>query len=104
MAEVIEAAIIASEGNNPDSSGCPADDSTIRRWENQFKERGKLAAGFLLSILFDLCRVFVSILEQQNKSLLKRLAYIREQIPIPGTGGIISNVNLVLTRYGCGFL
>jgi hypothetical protein len=103
-AEVIEAVIIESEEGCLDLSSCPADESTMRRWANQFKERGARAAGWLLAILFVVYRYHVNILEYQNKALLKRLAYLTHQLGLPETFGIIGRVNFVLTRHNCGFL
>ena len=104
MADVIEATISASEEGCLGLSSCPADESTIRRWSNQFKERGALAIGWFLSILFAVYGQHVSILEQQNMSLYKRLAYLMLKMPVPKFGGLIGRANFVLTRHNCGFL
>ena len=105
MGEIIEAVIEGLEGNGIDFSSCPADNTTVQRWVNQFKERGEQAAGWLLSILFNMYGGLVSILEQQNKGQLKRLASLVQQIPTPTeTNGVIGRVNIVLTRYNVGFL
>jgi len=104
MGAVIEAVLIASEENDQGSSFCPADDSTMQRWVNQFRERGARAAGWLLSILFMVYGQFISALDQQNMSLLKRLAYLTQQFPVSETGVIIGRVNIILTRHGRGFL
>jgi len=104
MAEVIEAAIIESEEGCLSLSSCPADDSTMRRWVNQFNEHGARAAGWLLALLFEVCGCLVGTLQQQNMGLLKRLDYLTQQFSVPKTGGIIGRVNIVITRYDRGFL
>ena len=101
---VIEAAIRASEEGCLGLSSCPADESTVRRWANQFKVRGALAVGWLLSILFVVYERHISILEQQNMSLLQRLYYLMQQMPVSEFGELISRVNFVLTRHNYGFL
>jgi hypothetical protein len=104
MGEVIEAVIMVQEEGGQSLSDCHADETTIRRWHNQFKERGMLAAGWLLALLFNVYGCFVSVLEQQNMGPLKRLAYLVQQIPAPETSGVIGRVNIVITRHNCGFL
>jgi hypothetical protein len=104
MSEVIEAAIKESEEGGNGLSDCPADDSTMRRWVNQFAERGALAADWLSSVLYVVYGCLANILEQQNMGALKRLAHLVRQIPIPETGGIIGKANIILTRYDHGFL
>jgi len=101
---VIETAIKESEEGCLGLSSCPADESTIRRWANQFKVRGAMAVGWLLAILFVVYGRHINILEQQNLSLSKRLAYLMRQMPVPEFGGLISRVNYVLTRHNYGFL
>jgi len=108
-AQVIEEAILEAEEKEErregedseelDLSDCPADDATIRRWINQFKERGARAVGFLLSMLFRVYERHISMLELQNKGLLKQLAHLLQQFPIPGAGTIIGQVNAILTKH-----
>jgi hypothetical protein len=104
-AAVIEAAIskVEEEGGLRLNES-PADDSTIRRWVKEFKERGALAAGRLLSILYAVYERHISALEIQNLSLMKQLARLMREMPAPETGGVIGRVNIILTRYNSGFL
>ena len=85
-------------------SDCPADDATMRRWVNQFKERGAQAVGWLLSVLFTLYDRHISAVELHNKSLLKQLALLLREFRIPENGGIIGRANIILTMYNYGFL
>ena len=102
---VIEAAISeVEEDGGLRLSGCPADESTIRRWANQFKERGAQAVGWLLSILCSVYERHISTLELQNRSLLKQLARLACEIQVPKTSGAIGRVNIILTRHNLGFL
>jgi hypothetical protein len=104
-AAVVEAAIAKFEENGGlRFNECPADESTVRRWVAQVNERGARAAGWLLSLLFDVYDLHVSALELQNRSLLKQLARLAREIQIPETSGVIGRVNVILTRYNSGFL
>ena len=105
-AAVIESVIMESEaGRNVEMlSDCAADASTMRRWIRQFKERGALAVGWLISLLFTVYEWHISILELQNKELLKQLAQLLQAYSVPASGTIIGKVNIILTRYNCGFL
>jgi hypothetical protein len=102
-AEVIEKVIFEADAKEV-LSDCPADDTTMRRWVNQFKERGALAVGWLLSALFTLCNCHISAVELHNKSLLKQLALLLQEWQIPESGGIIGRANIILTMYNYGFL
>jgi hypothetical protein len=102
-ADVIEKVIFEGEEKEV-LSDCPADDATMRRWVNQFKERGTRAIGWLLSALFTLCNCHISAVELHNKSLLKQLALLLREFRIPGSGGIIGRANIILTMYNYGFL
>ena len=104
-AAVIEAAVSEIEENGSmELNSCHADDSTIRRWYNQFKERGVRAAGWLLSILFDVYGKHISTVELQCKGLLRQLSHLLLAFQTPGTGGIFGRVNITLTKYNSGFL
>jgi hypothetical protein len=102
-AEVIEKAIFEAEEKEV-LSYCSADDSTMRRWVNQFKERGSQAVGWLLSALFILYNRHISTVELHNKSLLEQLAVLLREYRIPWNGSIIGRVNIILTMYNYGFL
>jgi len=102
-AVVIEAVITESEREGePVLSGCPADESTMRRWLRQFAERGARAVGWLGCVLCELYDRHVSALELQGKALLKQLARLLREIR--PCGGIIGGVNVILTRHNHGFL
>jgi hypothetical protein len=104
-AAVIESAISKSEEKGGiDFNGCPADESTVRRWIAQFNECGTRAAGWLLSMLFDVYGLHVSTLELKDRSLLKQLARLVRDAPVPEAGGVIGRVNIILTRHNSGFL
>jgi hypothetical protein len=102
-AAVIEGVIMNYEDKEP-LSDCAADNSTMRRWINQFKERGARAVGWLLSALFTVYGRYISALEMQNRSLLKQLARLLSEYPVPEGGAIIGRANIVLTMYNYGFL
>jgi hypothetical protein len=102
-AAVIERAIKYSE-DGEGLSDCPADESTMRRWINQFKGRGALAVGWLLSALFTIYGRRISAMELQNRGLLKQLARLLREYPVPESGPIIGSANIILTMHNCGFL
>jgi len=103
---VIESVIAEYENgyNIEDLDGCAADISTMRRWVRQFKERGALAVGWLLSILLSLYNQRISLLKLQNKAILKQLARLLCEFQLPKTNSIIGRVNIILTTQNCGFL
>jgi transposase-like protein len=105
---VIEGVIAASENgvNVETSGGCAADASTMRRWIKQFKERGALAVGKLISLLLDLYDRHISLLKLQNRTLLKQLSRLLCEISKlkPKNGNIIGKANFILTTKNCGFL
>jgi len=104
-AAVIESAILEVEENGSlGLNSCPADDSTVRRWVNQFQERGARAVGWLLGIIYTLYGEYLSTLELVDKGLLKQLARLARKFAAPGTGSIIGRVNVILTRHNSGFL
>ena len=104
-AAVIESAILeVGENGSLGLNSCPADDSTVRRWVNQFQESGARAVGWLLGIIYTLFGEYLSALELQDKGLLKQLALLMRKFPNPGSGGIIGRVNVILTRHNSGFL
>jgi len=105
-AKVIERVIVESEnGINIESlDGCSADVSTMRRWIKQFKQRGSQAVGWLLSILLKLFERHISLLELQNRSLLKQLTRLLNEFHIHKSDSVIGKVNIILTTQNCGFL
>ena len=105
-AKVIECVLMEAEegGNVERQSDCAADASTMRRWIRQFRERGARAVGWLSSVLFEIYARHVSILELYNKKLFKQLARLLREYPVPASGTVIGKVNVILTRYNCGFL
>ena len=105
-AEAIENVINAAEkGNNVEYLvGHAAEVSTMRRWVRQFKERGELAVGWLLSVLLSVYEQHITLLELQHKTLLKRLARLLREFPAIKTDSIIGKANIVLTTQNCGFL
>jgi hypothetical protein len=105
QAGVIEAVIEENEESGGIKvSGCAADNSTIWRWINRFKERGGRAVGSLLSILYAVYERHISALEIRNRGLLKQLTRLLREIPHAQTGGVIGRTNIILTRHGRGFL
>lgn len=87
------------------TSNCPADDSTIRRWAKEFRERGIMAEAQLLTILYELYQRHLSILAIQERSQLKRLARLLDEFNIkPKENGVLSCVNTLITRNGKGFI
>jgi len=105
-AEVVEKVIAAhGKGENVERlDGCAADISTMRRWIGQFEKRGELAVGWLISILLSVYERHVTLLELQNKTLLKQLARLLREFPAIKTDSIIGKANIILTTQNCGFL
>jgi len=105
-ASVIEWVITEHEdGRNVEHlEGCSADVSTMRRWVSQFKSRGARAAGWLISLLLTLYERHINFLEMQNRTLLKQLARLLREYPVPMSGGVIGRANIILTTQNCGFL
>ena len=104
-AAVIEAAVAkVEEEGGIRLADCPAAGSTVWRWVSQFRKRGALAVGWLLAILYTFYGEYLSALELQDKGLLKQLARLARKFPVPGFGGIIGRVNVILTRHNSGFL
>ena len=102
---VIEAAILkVEEEGGLRLIDCPAAGSTVWRWVNQFEERGALAVGCLLAILYTVYGLHISALELVDQGLLKQLARLTRKFPNPGTGCVIGEVNIILTRHNSGFL
>jgi len=101
-AVVIERVIKNNDENCP--SNCAASDSTMRRWVNQFNERGAQAVGWLISILYAIYERRVSVIELHSKSLLKQLSRIIKEYQAPKNGEVIGMANIILTMYNCGFL
>ena len=98
--------VAASEGGKmiENLAGCAADVSTMRRWVRQFKDRGPATVGWLLSTLLTVYEQQFSLLEAQNKSLLKQLARLLREYTAIYSGGVIGKANIILTTRNCGFL
>jgi hypothetical protein len=104
-AGVIETTIARiEEGRGLGLSGCSASGSTIYRWIAQFKERGPQAVEGLLTALLTTYDCQISELEMQNRGLLKQLARLLREFPVPEDGKIIGRANIILTMCNCGFL
>ena len=104
--DVIERVIKDAEaGNNVENlSGVAADASTMRRWAREFKERGRRAVDCLISQLTTKHKSHVVLLCLEKMSLLQQLAQLLREYPAQESGGIIGNVNIILTTHNCGFL
>jgi hypothetical protein len=104
---VIEAVIkgIDSDGSFR-GSACPADDSTIRRWKEQFQERGNTAAGWLKSLAWELYQKVLSVIILQGLSLFRQLERLLWEVDVKRvpSGGIIGRVNQYITAYGKGYI
>jgi len=103
-AEVIESAINDTENGDFGRSSCPADDSTVRRWINQFHDRAPAAIGYIQSILFDNYLITISSLEQQEKGLFFQLSRLIREFKLSESIGVIGRANFILTRYNSGLL
>jgi len=105
-AEVIEAVIADSEaGVNLESIGdCAADISTMRRWIRQFKVRGEQAVGWLISVLLTVYELHIGLVKLRGRTLLKQLARLLREYPVPENDGVIGRANIILTTQNCGFL
>jgi transposase-like protein len=104
-AEVIEEAVSSYEETGALAlSESPVNNSTIYRWFRQFRDRGALALGWLLSILYDIYDAYVSVVELSAKGLLKQLDQLSRKI-LSGVGeSILGRVNIILSRWNRGFL
>jgi len=103
--EVVEAAISEYETlSGIKSSGCPADDSTIYRWIKQFKERGTLAVGWMLSMLYSIYNQHIGAIKLQKERLLKQLDRLTQMLLPIKTDKIIGRTNIVLTNHHCGYI
>jgi len=105
-AKVIEGVVAESEEGKviEHLCGCAADISTMRRWLRQFKVRGARAVGWLVSTLLIVYELQIGSLELQHRTVLKRLARLLCEYPLPESGGVIARVNIILTAHNCGFL
>jgi len=104
--DVIESVIAAAEvGWIVEQSGiCTADISTIRRWIRQFKVRGAVAVGWLLSILFEVFNTHIRAFELHNKKLLEQLSRLLCEFKNRSSDSVLGAVNIILTTRNCGFL
>ena len=83
---------------------CAADISTMRRWIRQFKVRGAVAVGWLLSILFEVFNTHIRAFELHKKKLLEQLSRLLREFKNIGGGSVLGTVNIILTTRNCGFL
>lgn len=83
---------------------CPAEDTTIRRWYNEFKERGQLALGWLLNLLFEVYQKNLSLLKLHNLSLLKSLERVVKEFFELKSPFVIGKVNCLLTKSNLGYV
>ena len=104
-AEVVEKAILEHEElGSINNSSCQADESTIYRWINQFKERGASAVGWLISMLYSIYDQHISVLELRKEGMLKRLDRLTQRLLPIKTGRIIGRTNIILTNHNHGFV
>ena len=102
---VVEAAIQGSEGRGSSEPGrCQTEESTVRGWVRQFRERGARAAGWLTSILLDVYDRHISAVETRNRGLLDQLRRLAREFPGPSADSVMSLVNIILTSCSRGFL
>jgi hypothetical protein len=104
-AEVIEEALRYNEGSGDVALlESPVNNSTLYRWLRQFKARGTLAVGWLLSILYDIYDIQISVVKLAAESLMNQLDYLSLRL-LGGVGVYtLGRVNIVLSRYNRGFL
>jgi len=105
-ADVIERVVKHAEaGKNVEGlGGCAADISTMRRWIKEWGERAEWAVGCLISKLPAMRKEYICSLDLQNMTLQQQLARLLSEYPASERGGIIGNVNIILTTHNCGFL
>jgi hypothetical protein len=104
-AEVIEEALTCNEASGDLTLlESPVNNSTLYRWLRQFKERGTLAVGWLLSILYDIYDIAISIVKLAAESLINQLDYL--SLRLLGEVGVytLGRVNIVLSRHNRGFV
>jgi hypothetical protein len=105
-ADVIEQVIKGAEsGDNVERvSVSAADISTMRRWLREWEARGGRAASCLISMLPAVRKAYISSHDLQDMTLLQQLSMLLIEYPAQDGGGVISNVNIILTTHNCGFL
>jgi hypothetical protein len=104
-AEVIEETLTDYEESGDISLlESPVNNSTLYRWLRQFKERGTLAVGWLLSILYDIYDIQISLVKQVAESLMSQLNYLSLRLLGSVGASILGRVNIILSRYNRGFV
>lgn len=107
---VIETELARQEGGAPPktdllSVSCVADDSTIRRWRQQFAERGGRACGVMASLLLEYWNRTLSLVAMHGLTLLMRLKILLREFPaLMDPPLVIGGVNNVITAYNRGFI
>jgi len=105
-ADVIERAVEGAEaGDNVEAlGGFSVDVSTMRRWVRDFKMRAQVAVRCMISELATLRHANMSCIDLQGMTLLRQLSRLLLEYPAQDSGGVIGNVNIILTTHNCGFL
>jgi transposase-like protein len=104
-AEVLERVITEYETTGAiKRSDCPASDSVIYRWIQQFKERGARAVGWLASMAYTMYEEYKSIIEVQEEGVMKQLERLTRRLVSCKTKGIIGRTNIILTKTNQGFV
>jgi len=104
--DVIERVIESAEaGDNLESlSVCAADISTMRRWVRGFKERVERVVSCLISGVPTLRNAYIGSYDFHSMTLMQQLSRLLSGYPARQSGGVIANVNIILTTHNCGFL
>ena len=103
-AEVIEKAIKEHERGTLKRSDCPANESTINRWAREFSERGSRAVGCMLSLLYNIYNMHISVIQTQKEGLMTQLDRLTQRLLGNNAGTVIGRANIILTRYNNGFV
>jgi len=112
-ADVIESVLLNYEKNGTlEACVCGAENSTFYRWIKYFGQRGECAANSLSAIFQERYDSGISLIKLIGKTLLERLATLLEAMAaksfddycVSGRSGVISAANVILSRYGSGYI
>lgn len=98
--ETIEAAI----SSDITVVNCFADNSTIYRWNRQFKARGTMAVLRIRLIVWGLHLRYINANELSSFSIIKQLSFCLGELKKEKSDTVIGATNVVLTGVDAGFL
>mgnify|MGYP003623268666 CR=1 FL=1 len=83
---------------------CFADNSTIYRWNRQFKARGIMAVLRIRLIVWELHLRYINANELSSLSIIQQLSFCLGELKKEKSGTVIGATNVVLTGVDAGFL